>query len=101
LVTAGSGSAVISGRAVQFFWVSLSNGLRVRIAIDEWVPLGIQDGERLNLALPGELGREDIVWKSVWVETWYWLELVVAPPLSADPLETLRRPTLTRPIRAG
>jgi hypothetical protein len=66
---------------VYALYITLPNGLRARVGVDEWEKLGLLEGERVAVALPGEPpgGRPYYVHAATWVETWYWVELVRVP----------------------
>lgn len=71
-----SGPVVIGGKLVIALFVVLSDGLRLRVGVEDWGQLGLHDGEGVCVSLPGErVGREYLLRSSLWVETWYWLEL--------------------------
>jgi hypothetical protein len=77
-------------------YITLPNGLRARVGVDEWEKLGLLEGERVAVALPGEhpAGHPYYVHAVTWVETWYWVELVRVPAGAAEAVasdETLAR----------
>jgi hypothetical protein len=81
----GAGPCVVAGFVVYTLYISLPNGLRVRVGVDEWERLGLYQGERVAVALPGEpaAGTAYYIHAATWVETWYWVELVRVPATPA------------------
>lgn len=75
----GTGPVGIGGRVVYGVFVALDGGLRLRVAVDDWERVGVRDGERVEVTLPGEPKRWYFVAGVWWVETWYWVELLTAP----------------------
>ena len=75
----GHGLMEVRDRPIYGRYVVLPDGLRIRVPCDDWHRLGVLDGERVEVDVPGWGVRDFFVAGTTWVDGWYWVEFVRAP----------------------
>jgi hypothetical protein len=92
----GTGPVVIDGRTAYALFIRLPWGLWLRV--DEWRAC---DGPRVSAAIPPHPAAPYYVHAATWVDgAGYWVELVDAPALPAQPCGRPAGRGTNRPVRS-
>jgi len=75
----GPGGMVVAGRTLYGRFVAGRDGVRIRVGADDWGRLGLREGERVSVALPGKRAADYFVYRETWTDPGYWVDLAPAP----------------------
>ena len=81
----GTGPVGVNGTIVYAYFVLASGSVRVRVSVDEADRLGIVDGLRLQVALPGQETVDLLITATNRIPPYVWLHLEPRAPHSGNP----------------
>jgi hypothetical protein len=83
----GTGPVAINGTTVYAYYMLANSLVRVRISVDETDRLGIIDGLRVKVALPGQEAMNLLVTATNRIPPYVWLHLEPLAPPSGNPTD--------------
>jgi hypothetical protein len=81
----GTGPVGVNGTTVYAYYTQEKSSIRIRISVDEADRLGLADGMRLKIALPGREAREFLATASDRIPPYVWLYLEPLVPVLLKP----------------
>ncbi len=81
----GTGPVAINGTTVYAYYMLANSLVRVRISVDETDRLGIVDGLRVEITLPGQEAMDLLVTATNRIPPYVWLHLEPLAPPSGNP----------------
>jgi hypothetical protein len=74
----GTGSVVVDGTRLYGYFTTDDGRSRLRLSCDEWDSLGLCEGQRVAVALPGHDPRDLLVVAASRTPPFVWLDLAAA-----------------------
>jgi hypothetical protein len=81
----GTGPVGVNGTTVYAYYTQNDNSIRVRISVDEADRLGLLDGMRLKIALPGKKAMDYLATATDRTPPYVWLQLEPLTPVALKP----------------
>ncbi|MDB5313332.1 MAG: hypothetical protein JWO38_7534 [Gemmataceae bacterium] len=81
----GTGPVGMNGQTVYAYYTRAGDRVRVRISVDENDRLGLVEGLRVAVALPGQKAVDVLVLAASQAPPYVWLELELLSPRAAIP----------------
>lgn len=79
----GTGPVSLNGSNVYGYFTTDGAAVRLRLSVDEFDQLGLNEGQRLTIALPGAAPRDLLVVAAARTPPFVWLELRASAVRSA------------------
>jgi hypothetical protein len=80
----GTGPVGVNGTIVYAYFVLASGSVRVRVSVDEADRLGLVDGLKVQIALPGRQSMELLVMAAKQTPPYVWLHMEPLTPSSLN-----------------
>jgi hypothetical protein len=80
----GTGPIVLGGTTLYAYYTEDGGAVRVRVSADEWERLGLSEGQRVRVALPGREPAELLLTAAAHAPPFVWLDLTPLTPRSVN-----------------
>jgi hypothetical protein len=80
----GTGPIAVAGITLYAYYTEAAGALRVRVSVDEWDRLGLCEGQRVRVVLPGREAAELLLTAALRTPPFVWLDLAPLAPRSVN-----------------
>jgi hypothetical protein len=80
----GTGPIAVAGTTLYAYYTEDAGALRVRVSVDEWDRLGLCEGQRVRVGLPGREPAELLLTAAARTPPFVWLDLAPLAPRSVN-----------------